>query len=100
VRLLVSSIVLFASLCAQQEPADQKKPDTFFAGTVMEFTASKITVSRVVLGKTEKRTFRLTPETKVEGKLRARARVTVRWATADEGDTATQIVVWASQQKK
>lgn len=90
--------MLLAGLPAQ-EPTD-KKPDTFFAGTIVEFTAAKITVSRIVLGKTENRAFRMTPETKVEGKLRIKVRVTVRWATSEEGDTATQIVVWAPQQKK
>jgi len=91
-------MVLLVGLRAQQEPTE-KKPDTFFAGIVMEFSTAKITVSRVVLGKTEKRSFHMTPETKVEGKLRVKARVTVRWAAAEEGDTATQIVVWAPQKK-
>ena len=44
-----------------------------------EWTAEKISVSRIVSGKTESRTFRVTPETKVEGKQRLKVRVTVRY---------------------
>ena len=75
-----------------QAPND-KTADTYFAGTVADYTAQKITVSRVVLGKTEKHAFRITAETKVEGRLRAKVRVTVRYITDDDGDTATLIVV-------
>jgi hypothetical protein len=87
-----------------QDPPEKKteepKPETFFAGTVIESTPEKITVSRVVLGKTEKRVFRVTPETKCEGKLKAKARVTVRYVTTDDGETAELIIVRSEQQKK
>ena len=83
----------------QEKKAEEAKAETFFAGTVIEFSTEKITVSRVVLGKTEKRVFRITPETKCEGKLKAKVRVTVRYVTADEGETAELIIV-RSQQKK
>jgi hypothetical protein len=66
---------------------------------VIEFTTEKITVSRIVLGKTEKRVFRITPDTKCEGKLKARVRVTVRYVAAEDGETAELIIV-RSQQKK
>ena len=85
-----------------QDPTEKKeepKPETFFAGTVIEFTAERITVSRVVLGKTEKRNFRITPDTKCEGKLKPKVRVTIRYITADDGETAELIIV-RSQQKK
>src|SRR5579862_8882423 len=86
---------------AQQESSDSKKADAFFAGIVMVYNPEQITISRAVLGKTEKRSFRLTSETRVEGKLRMRVRVTVRYFTDDEeGDTATLIVVRAPQTKK
>jgi predicted acyltransferase (DUF342 family) len=85
---------------AQQTPAEQKKPDTFFAGTISEVSQEKISVSRTVLGKIEHRAFRITPETKVEGKLRAKVRVTVRYVTAEDGDVATQIVVRPVEPKK
>jgi hypothetical protein len=86
-----------------QDPTEKKveepKPETFFAGTVIDFTTEKITVSRVVLGKTEKRVFRVTPDTKCEGKLKAKVRVTVRYVATDDGETAELIIV-RSQQKK
>lgn len=86
-----------------QDPPDKKveepKPDTFFSGTVIESTADKITVSRVVLGKTEKRVFRVTPDTKCEGKLKAKVRVTIRYVTTEDGETAELIII-RSQQKK
>jgi hypothetical protein len=77
---------------AQQEPPENKV-DTFFAGTVTEFSPDKVEVSRVVSGKKENRAFRVTPDTKVEGKLRTKVRVTVRYSSTDEGDTATLIIV-------
>ncbi len=87
-----------------QDPTEKKteepKPETYFAGTVIETTPDKITVSRVVLGKTEKRVFRVTPETKCEGKLKAKVRVTIRYVTTDDGDTAELIIVRPSAKKK
>jgi hypothetical protein len=91
------------AMARPQDPIEKKteepKPETFFAGTVIETTPEKIVVSRVVLGKTEKRVFRVTPDTKCEGKLKAKVRVTVRYITADDGETAELIIV-RSQQKK
>ena len=80
--------------------AQAQKTDTFFAGTAAEIRDDAIVVSRAVRGKTEKRTFQLTPDTKVEGRLRSRVRVTVRYVPADDGDTATLIVVRAAQPAK
>ena len=90
---ILPAVVLLA-LGAQAQSA--KKADTFFAGTVAEIADQAIVVSRTVRGKAEKRTFQLTPETKVEGRLRPRVRVTVRYVPGDEGDTATLIVVRAA----
>jgi len=67
----------------------QNHDDQFFAGTVMESTPEQITVSRVLQGKPESRTFRITPETKIEGNLLVNARVTVGY----DGDRATLIIV-------
>jgi hypothetical protein len=85
--------IAFAGLAARQETPETKPPETFFAGTVDVCTPQKIVVSRAVLGKTEKREFKLTADTKVEGKLRTRVRVTVRYESAEGGDTATLVVV-------
>ncbi len=78
---------------AQQDTPQQKPPDTFFAGTVTEWTPEKISVSRKVSGKPESRTFRVTADTKVEGKQRLKVRVTVRYIVDDDGERATLIVV-------
>jgi len=83
-----------------QQDSGSQQTDTFFAGTVLETTTAKVVVSRVVLGKTEKREFRVTSGTKVEGRLRAKVRVTVRYITDDDGDTATLIIVRTAQQLK
>lgn len=102
-------IALLACTAATSLTADEtnaaKTPDTFFAGTVAQFTAEAITVGRTVRGKAESRTFGLTPQTKIEGKLAAKVRVTVRYISDDDGDTATLIVVRgfvpkAAKQKK
>ena len=87
--------------CAQDpQKTEEPKPDTFFAGTVVESTPQKLIVSRVVLGKTEKREFRVTADTKCEGKLKAKVRVTVRYVTTEDGDMAELIVVRTQQKKK
>ena len=89
-------------LYAVAEP-DQKKHDTYFAGSVIEFSPTHVTVARAVLGKnSQKRTFRkITPATRVVGSPKARVRVTVSYTTDDSGDTATLIMVrTATAQKK
>ena len=75
------------------ETATAKAPDTFFAGAVTELTSESIVVGRTVRGKAESRMFLLTPQTKTEGKLAVKVRVTVRYVTDEDGDTATLIVV-------
>jgi carbonic anhydrase/acetyltransferase-like protein (isoleucine patch superfamily) len=55
-------------------------------------------VSRSILGKpAEKCTFAIKPDTRVEGKLRVRAKVTVGFVTTDEGDIARLVVVRPAQ---
>ncbi len=87
-----------------QDPGEKKteapNPNTIFSGTVIERTPEKITISRKVLGKIEKRTFRLTPATKYEGECKVKVWVTVRYVVTDEGETAEWITVRAQQQKK
>ena len=100
--MTVGRILSFLLLCAisltAQESAS-KKEDTFFAGTVSSWDAAKLVVSRPVAAKKEQRTFRMTPETKVEGKLRAKARVTVRYISGEDGDVATLVVVHTNKVK-
>jgi hypothetical protein len=76
----------------------EPKYDDTFAGPIVELSATKITVSRSILGKpAEKRTFWIKPDTRIEGKLRVRAKVTVGFVTTDEGDVARLVVVRTAQ---
>lgn len=99
---LAASAGLYAAKPLKQEVETRPAVENFFAGTVTVCTNEKITVSRVVLGKTEKRDFKLTADTKVEGKLKANVRVTVRYESGEEGDMAiaTLIVIRANEPKK
>ena len=79
---------------AKSEP----KYDETFSGLIVELSPTKITVSRSILGKpAEKCTFGIKPDTRVEGKLRVRAKVTVGFVTTDEGDIARLVVVRPAQ---
>jgi hypothetical protein len=95
-RVFLAGVWLVTGLAfAQQDtsaPADPAHLD-FFSGIVEELPAGRVTVSRTALGKSESRSFLVKPETKVEGKLRTKARVTVRYRKSDEGDIAVQIIV-------
>jgi hypothetical protein len=85
-----------SAILAQDIPPIKTGEPTYtdtFAGPVVELSAAKITVSRTTLGKTEKRTFQITKETRIEGKLKVKAKVTVGFITTDDGDIARLIVV-------
>lgn len=85
--------------CAQDNAPAENPRGEFFSGTITALTDDKITVSRTVLGKSEARTFVITTDTRVEGKLRVKVRVTVRFATEDETDRALHIIVRTTQKK-
>jgi hypothetical protein len=80
---------------AQEQPTQPTQPeDQFFSGDVTELAASKITVKRTILGKrSDLKTFVITPETRIEGKPKVKSRVTVKWVSSEQGDTAVHIVV-------
>ncbi|MEO8029145.1 MAG: hypothetical protein ABI823_21875 [Bryobacteraceae bacterium] len=83
------------------KPADKKtEVDTFFSGTVFEFNEKQLIVLRTVLGKPERRTFVINETTKVEGKLRQRIRVTVKFEPTEGGDVARLVRVRAPQALK
>jgi hypothetical protein len=85
-----------ASLNKSTAPADSQhepKYDQTFSGPVIELTATKITVSRSILGKHEKRSFLLQSDTRIEGKLRMHVKVTVGYISTDDGDVARLVVV-------
>jgi hypothetical protein len=74
--------------------AAQEDQDNYFTGTLVENASDHLKVSRVLQGKTEERVFKVNAQTKIEGgRLRARERVTVRYVTADEGDTAILVII-------
>ena len=78
----------------------EPKYDQTFSGPIVEVTATQITVSRSILGKpAEKRTFAIKSDTRIEGKLKVRVKVTVGYVTTDDGDVARLVVVRASQKQ-
>jgi len=100
---------------AKTEPAksEPKYSDTFSGPIVEVFytgdstkkvhpddAITRITVSRSILGKpAEKATFWIKPDTKIEGNLRMRVRVTVGYVVGDEGNVARLIVVRTTQKQ-
>jgi hypothetical protein len=112
VRRLAILLMLGASLftglvCAQEtdlskkdEPKSEPSYDDTFSGPVVELSATKITVSRSILGRpAEKHTFLIKSDTRIEGRLRVRAKVTVGFVTKDDGDVARLIVVRTTAQR-
>jgi hypothetical protein len=84
---------------AQENPPPQS--ESFYSGTIADLSAEKMVVTRTILGKSpEKRTFLITANTKVEGKLKAKSRVTVHFAPSDEGDVAVTVLVRDKAEKK
>ncbi len=80
--------------------SEPKYTDTF-SGPIIELSADKVTVSRSILGKpAETRTFWIKPDTRVEGRLRLKVRVTVGFVSGDEGDVARLIVVRTAQKQE
>ena len=95
--MILSAVLGLQLVClavpAVSEDDTTNAGDNFFAGTVTSFSSAKVTVARTVRNETESRSFKLTPQTKFEGKLSNNVRVTVRYVTDDEGDTATMVIV-------
>jgi len=98
-----AKLILIAGLCgaapitphvtAQQSTTTQQ-PSQTFTGSVVDLTPDKLTVSRSILGgAAQKRVFLLKPDTRIEGHLHAKARVTVGFINTPEGDVARLIVV-------
>ena len=96
---MISPISRVPVLAQDAAPAEHPRSE-FFSGVITALAEDKITVFKTVLGKnSETRTFLITSETRVEGKLRLKARVTVRYARGEEGDRALRIIVRPSQKK-
>jgi len=106
-RSLIAAGLLCETAAVAQEspppkPENQKSEPQYedtFSGPIVELSAEKIVVSRSILGQpAEKRKFLIKPDTRIEGNLKVKAKVTVGFVTSDEGDVAKLIVV--RQQKK
>jgi hypothetical protein len=87
------ALVAWPSVCVNgQETVPEG--NAIVSGTVTDLPPGRIVVNRAVLGKPpEERTFLITSETKIEGRLRVNARVTVGYRPSDEGEIATRIIV-------
>ena len=105
---LISLALLPGFLPAQaQDPPKDQAPkaepgyDDTFSGPIVELSSERITVSRSILGKpAEKRSFWIKSDTRIEGKLRLKVKVTVGFITTDAGDVARLIVVRITTPKK
>jgi hypothetical protein len=107
VRLGLATFLIFAGawptfpawaqepdLSKPDSPKTEPKYDDTFSGSIIELTTSKITVSRSILGKpAEKRVFLINSDTRIEGKLHVKLKVTIGFVTSDDGDMARLIVV-------
>jgi hypothetical protein len=97
---LLSPAVPTPARAQDAAPGEQKPKPDYFSGTITVLDEEKVTVLKTVLGKnSETRTFLITKETRIEGKLRVKARVTVRYTHDDEGNRALHIIVRTAQKK-
>jgi hypothetical protein len=86
-------------LWSQQEsetggPAKTAASEENFSGTVTKLTPDSVTVVRKLPGHDAvTREFMRDEETRVEGKLRERARVTVRYRAAEDGGFAAVYII-------
>jgi hypothetical protein len=91
---------------AQPAPAPEQPPAPapaykFLSGTIIEVRPDSLVVRRSLLGRpAQTRTFRLTPDTKIEGDLKVKARVTVGYMTGEDGDVAARVIVRSPAKKQ
>ncbi len=94
--ILICALMAWLPWCANgqdQDPAPAENYE-FVSGTVVELAYGRIVINRAVLGKPpEHRAFLITRDTKIEGRLRANARVTIGFRPSEEGDVAIRIIV-------
>lgn len=90
----VAALICAAPLAVAQQEHPQKPQQTFFSGNVVSFDADNVTVTRRTLTLSwVTKTFRLDPDTKIEGTLKPKARVTVKFEKTEDGDRAIHIIV-------
>ena len=99
--LALSAPVLPPAVHAQDQGNPASEPVyEFFSGTISQLPEGKIGVARTVLGKPpENRDFRIDGQTKIEGKLKLKARVTVGFKSTPDGDVAVRIIVRPQEKK-
>lgn len=98
---LLLLVPAFSFQAEESAPAPEKSATSFFSGTITAFTDDNVTVIKTVLGKSsETRMFSVTKETRIEGKLKLKARVTVRYTHDEDGNRALHIIVRGTTQKK
>ena len=86
---------------AEEHVQTKSEPDLFFSGNVLEMSPEHVVVSRTILGKPpEKRRFIVNASTKVEGRMKPKSRVTVRFAPSDDGDVALSVLVREEKAEK
>ncbi len=93
--LVLGAPILTSVSQAQEQETPPAEPNyEFFSGTISQLPSGHIAVSRTVPGKpAENRSFLITGETKIEGKLRLKVRVTVGFKPTPDGDLAVRIIV-------
>jgi hypothetical protein len=88
--LFIVLVSAFSARCV----AAQEDQDNYFTGTLVENASDHMKVSRVLQGKSEDRVFKVNAQTKIEGgRLRLRERITVRYVSGDDSDTAILVIV-------
>ena len=98
---LLLMVLSFAMIARSVAAQDEQDKDNYFTGTLVENTPDHLKVSRVLQGKSEERVFKVNAQTKVEGgRLRPKARITVRYVPADEGETAILVIIRPAAKKK
>jgi hypothetical protein len=100
VRVWLAVLICFtpAAVAQEEHPQQEQKPartqETFFSGNIVSVDADKVTVTRRTLTLSwVTRTFLLDANTKVEGNLKPKARVTVKFEKTEDGDRAVHIIV-------
>ncbi|HEY4084297.1 MAG TPA: hypothetical protein VGM43_00085 [Bryobacteraceae bacterium] len=102
-RFLITLVLVLASAVVGLGQASASKATAegdIFSGTVTAAAADKITVVRKVPARAdESRDFAVDNSTKVEGRLRVNARVSVRFKTGDDGISHALRVIVRSDTK-
>lgn len=89
--LLALALIQSAPIAIAQDATTKNE---FFSGTVVSFTATELVVYRKTLTSDPvTKTFVIDESTKVEGVLKAKARVTVRFASEGQPVRAIEIIV-------